>query len=189
MLDGVEDLSTALCRRDLMEPGDYDNPGQRATPTLGTTLGAEAIPLEHPSSGDPRRATREPTLGAERYWDRKTGPGPKVMAADTLEGDEVVNTAEEKLGCLENIMIDVPTGRVAYGVLSFGGFFGMGDKLFAIPWRALRMDPSNHRFILDVDKETLKNAPGFDKDHWPSMADEQWARDVHTYYHAHPYWD
>jgi hypothetical protein len=86
-------------------------------------------------------------------------------------------------------MIDVPTGRVAYAVLSFGGFLGMGDKLLAIPWRALRIDPPNHRFILDVDKEMLKRAPGFDKDQWPSMADEQWARDVHAYYHARPYWD
>jgi hypothetical protein len=111
------------------------------------------------------------------------------MAADTLEGDDLVNTAGHKLGELEHIMIDVPTGRVAYAVLSFGGFLGLGDKLFAIPWRALRIDPPNHRFILDVDKEMLEGAPGFDKDHWPSMADEQWAREVHTYYKTTPYWD
>ena len=114
---------------------------------------------------------------------------PKIMAADTLEGDDIVNTAGDKLGELEHIMIDVPSGRVAYAVLSFGGFLGLGDKLFAIPWLALRIDPPNHRFIFDVDKETLKNAPGFDKDHWPSMADEQWAKELHTYYKANPYWD
>ena len=117
------------------------------------------------------------------------GPGPFVMAAETLAGDSVVNRDGEDLGTLEHIMIDVRSGRVAYAVLSFGGFLGMGDKLFAIPWSALRIDPPNHRFILDVDKETLKNAPGFDKDHWPSMADEKWAREVHTYYKASPYWD
>ena len=82
-----------------------------------------------------------------------------------------------------------PSTANAYAVLSFGGFLGMGDKLFAIPWRALQIDPPNHRFILDVDKETLESAPGFDKDHWPSMADEQWAREIHTYYKANPYWD
>lgn len=168
-----------------METGKYDNP----TTTLGTTLGADGIPIERPLTGDPRRAPYDPLTGDGHYWDNKTGPGPKVMAADTLEGDEVVNTTDEKLGKLEHIMIDVPTGRVAYGVLSFGGFLGMGDKLFAIPWHALRVDPSNHRFVLDVDKETLKKAPGFDRDHWPSMADERWAREVHTYYHARPYWD
>jgi hypothetical protein len=169
----------------MMEPVNYDNP----TTTLGSTLGADGIPVERALTGDLRRAPHDPVAGDGHYWDDKAGPGPKVMASDTLEGDDVVNKADEKLGKLEHIMIDVPTGRVAYGVLSFGGFLGMGDKLFAIPWRALRMDPSNHRFILDVDKETLKKAPGFDKDHWPSMADEQWAREVHTYYHARPYWD
>jgi sporulation protein YlmC with PRC-barrel domain len=171
-----------------MEPGRYDNPDQSLTTTLGTSLGADAVPIEG-TSGDLRRASREPLLGEENYWDRKAGPGPKVMAADTLEGDDIVNAANEKLGKLEHIMIDVPTGRVAYAVLSFGGFLGMGDKLFAIPWRALRIDPPNQRFVLDVEKEMLKNAPGFDKDHWPSMADEEWAREVHTYYHARPYWD
>jgi sporulation protein YlmC with PRC-barrel domain len=172
-----------------MEPGRYDNPDQSQTTTVGTSLGADGIPIEGTASGDVRRASREPLLGEDNYWNRKTGPGPRVMAADTLEGDDIVNTANEKLGKLEHIMIDVPTGRVAYGVLSFGGFLGMGDKLFAIPWHALRIDPPNHRFILEVDKETLKNAPGFDKDQWPSMADEQWAREVHAYYHARPYWD
>ena len=171
-----------------MEPRKYDNPEQSLTTTLGTTLGADAIPLDTPASDDARRTVRESVPGEEQYGGR-SGPGPKIMAADTLEGDDIVNAAGDKLGELEHIMIDVPSGRVAYAVLSFGGFLGMGDKLFAIPWRALRIDPPNHRFILDVDKETLENAPGFDKDHWPSMADEQWAREIHTHYKANPYWD
>lgn len=169
-----------------MKPSNYENEIPAAT--LGT-VGDDGIPIERPSTQDPRRASRDGVVGEEHYWDSNAGPGPKVMAADTLEGDDVVNTTDDKLGKLEHIMIDVPTGRVAYGVLSFGGFLGMGEKLFAIPWQALRVDPVNDRFILDVDKEKLKNAPGFDKDHWPSMADEQWAREVHTYYHARPYWD
>ncbi len=117
------------------------------------------------------------------------GPEPRVMAAGTLEGDDVVNPAGEKLGTLDEIMLDVPTGRIAYAVLSSGGFLGIGDKLFAIPWRALTLDPDNESFILDVSKERLEQAPGFDKDHWPSMADETWAREVHTYYRARPYWE
>src|SRR3954466_7717689 len=98
--------------------------------------------------------------GMESYFDRE-GPGPRVMAADTLEGDKVVNRAGENLGEIKDIMIDVPSGRVAYAVLSFGGMLGMGDKLFAIPWQALQLDPPNHCFILDVDQDRLKNAPGF----------------------------
>jgi len=110
------------------------------------------------------------------------------MAADTLEGDTVVNRQGETLGEIKHIMIDVPRGRVAYAVLSFGGILGVGDKLFAIPWSALTLDAGNHNFILDVPEQRLKDAPGFDKDHWPAMADERWANQVHSYYNARPYW-
>jgi sporulation protein YlmC with PRC-barrel domain len=117
------------------------------------------------------------------------GPGPEIMAASTLEGDEVVNNVGEDLGHIEEIMVDVTTGRVAYAVLSFGGFLGMGNKLFAIPWSSLQLDAVNERFILNIDKESLENAPGFDKDHWPSMADRQWADEIHSYYKSRPYWE
>src|ERR1051325_3934046 len=89
----------------------------------------------------------------------------KVLAADTLTGDKVVNRQKEDLGTIEHLMIDVETGRVAYAVLSFGGFLGMGDKLFAIPWSALAIDTGGKQFILEVDKNLLESAPGFDKAH------------------------
>lgn len=110
------------------------------------------------------------------------------MAADTLEGDTVVNSQDEKLGEITDIMIDVQSGQVAYAVLSCGGFMGIGDKLFAIPWGALTLDADQKQFILDIDKERLKAAPGFDKDHWPSMADSRWANEVHDYYGQRKYW-
>lgn len=116
------------------------------------------------------------------------GPGPEVMSASTLEGDDVVNSAGENLGEIKEIMIDVPSGRVAYAVLSSGGLLGIGDKLFAIPWGALTLDTDRKCFILDVDAERLKAAPGFDKDHWPSMADPAWASEVHAYYGQRNYW-
>jgi sporulation protein YlmC with PRC-barrel domain len=122
-------------------------------------------------------------------WGHKTGPGPRIMAADTLEGDEVRNEAGESLGSIDHIMIDVPTGKVAYAVLSFGGFLGMGDKLFAVPWSALKLDTENKCFMLNASKEYLENAPGFDKDDWPTFADEKWARDVHSFYQSQPYWE
>ena len=114
----------------------------------------------------------------------------RVLAADTLTGDNVVNLQKEDLGKIEHLMIDVETGRVAYAVLSFGGFLGMGDKLFAIPWSALAVDKVEKRFVLNVDKELLKLAPGFDKDKdkWPNMADRKWGAGVYTYYGAKPYW-
>jgi sporulation protein YlmC with PRC-barrel domain len=110
------------------------------------------------------------------------GPGPALMGADTLLGNDVYNGANEKLGSIKEFMIDMAAGRISYAVLSYGGFLGMGDRLFAVPWRALKLDTVNHRFTLDASKEKLKNAPGFDKDHWPTMADKTWATDLHTFY-------
>jgi hypothetical protein len=111
------------------------------------------------------------------------------MDAGTLIGDAVVNASGEDLGKIEAIMLDVQSGRIAYAVLSFGGFLGMGTKLFALPWSALTLDASEKHFILNVAKERLKTAPGFDKDQWPSMADVRWATELHGYYKVAPYWD
>ena len=116
------------------------------------------------------------------------GPGPEIMAADSLDDEKVVNKMGEDLGTVRHIMLDVRRGRIAYAVLSFGGFLGMGDKMFAIPWAALQLDVDNKCFILDIDKEVLKQATGFDKDHWPAMADPNWAEQIHSYYTVPPYW-
>ncbi len=112
-----------------------------------------------------------------------------VMSASTLNGDSVVNSKGEDLGKIEEIMIHVPSGKIAYAVLSFGGFLGLGDKLFAIPWEALKLDEDNHRFVLDVDKEKMERAPGFDKDRWPDMADPTWSSEIYRYYgYQEPTW-
>ena len=123
---------------------------------------------------------------------KKTDPDKRyrrVLSASTLDGDNVRNTAGEDLGKVDEIMIDIPSGRVAYAVLSFGGVLGIGNKLFAVPWSILRVDEDDKCFIMDVDKRTLENAPGFDKDNWPDMADPKWGNHVHNYYGARPYWD
>lgn len=110
------------------------------------------------------------------------GPGPNLMGANTLTGDDVYNNNEEQLGEIKEIMLDMRSGKVAYAVLSFGGFLGVGEKLFAVPWNALTLDTVNKRFVLDVDKEKLESAPGFDKDNWPDMEDVSWEKEIHTYY-------
>jgi sporulation protein YlmC with PRC-barrel domain len=121
--------------------------------------------------------------------ENRSGPGPEVMAASSFEGETVVNSHGETVGEIEEVMLDVRSGRIAYAVMSVGGFLGIGEKYFAVPWRAFTMDTDNHHFILDVDKDRLNNAPGFDKDHWPSMADQSWATQVHSYYSTQPYWE
>jgi sporulation protein YlmC with PRC-barrel domain len=113
---------------------------------------------------------------------------PHVLSTSTLKGDKVRNSAGEDLGKIEEFMIDLETGRIAYAVLSFGGFLGVGNKLFAVPFQAMTLDADKHEFVLDVDKALLKNAPGFDKDHWPDMADRDWGSQVYKYYGIDPYW-
>jgi sporulation protein YlmC with PRC-barrel domain len=114
------------------------------------------------------------------------GPGPSLMGADTLMGNDVYNCQNEDLGDIKEIMLNVAAGRISYAVLSYGGLLGMGEKLFAVPWEALTLDTANKRFTLDVSKDRLANAPGFDKDKWPNMSDQTWAKDVHTYYGTKP---
>lgn len=116
------------------------------------------------------------------------GPGPYVMAASTLDGNTIRSREGEDIGSVKEIMLDVPSGRIAYVVMSSGGFLGIGDKLFAIPWGALTLDTDEKCFRLGVTAERIKNAPGFDKDHWPAMADAGWGASVHEYYNQRPYW-
>jgi len=115
---------------------------------------------------------------------RKTGkgPGPHLMGAHTLLGEDVYNGQDEKLGDIKEFMLDMNTGNVAYAVLSYGGVLGIGEKLFAVPWHALRLDTVNKRFGLDIDKDRLKTAPGFDKDDWPDMTDQSWASSIESFY-------
>jgi sporulation protein YlmC with PRC-barrel domain len=109
-------------------------------------------------------------------------PYRRVLSASTLVKDDVYNRMNEKVGSIQEIMIDVPTGRVAYSVLSVGGFLGMGDRLFAIPWQALTLDEDRKCFVMDVDKKRLENAPGFDKNNWPDTANPSWDRDIQVYW-------
>jgi sporulation protein YlmC with PRC-barrel domain len=111
---------------------------------------------------------------------------PYVMGANTLIGNDVYDHHDQGLGEIKEIMLGMRDGKVAYAVLSFGGFLGMGEKLFAVPWAALTLDTQNKRFVLEVDKDRLKNAPGFDKDNWPNMADESWTKTIDSYYGITP---
>ena len=137
--------------------------------------------LDHQSSG-PRAAI----IGNSEL--NSSGPGPVIMAADTLVGNLVLGPSGDKLGKIDHIMLDVPRGQIAYAVLSFGGFLGVGTKLFAVPWSALTLDTVRKSFVLGIDKKRLEAAPGFDQNHWPSMADPQWATSIHEYYGTPPYW-
>lgn len=110
------------------------------------------------------------------------GPGPRLMGADTLIGNDVYNQNGEDLGDIKEIMLDMSTGKVSYAVLSFGGFLGMGERLFAVPWDLLKLDTVNKRFVLNVNKDRLESAPGFDKDDWPDMVNQSWRDKINAFY-------
>jgi sporulation protein YlmC with PRC-barrel domain len=110
------------------------------------------------------------------------GPHADVMAASTLDDTRVISADGEHVGKISDIMLDVQSGRVAYVVLAEGGFLGIYCTLHAIPWSALMLDADEKCFFVDMTAEEIRNEPGFDKDHWPSMADAQWGATVHQYY-------
>ena len=107
--------------------------------------------------------------------------------ASKVIGSSVVNDAGDTVGRVDDVII-AEEGKAPFVVLAVGGFLGIGDKLFAVPWNALTLDADRKCFVLDATKESFERAPGFDKDHWPSMADQQWAGEVHDFYGVRPYW-
>jgi sporulation protein YlmC with PRC-barrel domain len=112
----------------------------------------------------------------------------RIVSAGSMSGDSVRNLSGDDLGKVQEIMLDVNEGSIAYAVLSFGGFLGMGDKLFAVPWKAMTLVQDEEYFLLDVDKAVLEDAPGFDKDSWPDFSDSNWGQGIHDHYGTAPYW-
>jgi sporulation protein YlmC with PRC-barrel domain len=111
----------------------------------------------------------------------KATAGMPVIRANQIAGMKVVNASGEDLGKIEDVVVDIGTGHVRYAAISFGGFLGVGDKLFAIPFKALKLrhnaGDKTHHFELNVTKETLERAQGFDKKNWPDFADPRYGEE------------
>jgi sporulation protein YlmC with PRC-barrel domain len=130
--------------------------------------------------------------GVQPYWITE-GEGSAqaklhIEKASDIIGRSVQNNQGEELGTIKDLVIDPDRYRVSYSVLTFGGFLGLGDKLFAIPNGALQMLNSEDYAVLTMDKGRLKDAPGFDKDNWPNLADETVATGIYEFYGEKPYW-
>jgi sporulation protein YlmC with PRC-barrel domain len=111
----------------------------------------------------------------------------RLISADKVQGTPVSNPAGERIGSIENIMIDKPTGRVAYAVMSFGGILGIGKNRYPLPWNLLEYDTELDSYVVDLNPDMLKGAPVYD-DHATNWADETWARRIYDYYKVPPYW-
>jgi sporulation protein YlmC with PRC-barrel domain len=115
----------------------------------------------------------------------------KLFSTENITGCSVTNTAGEDLGKIEDLVVDAAQGCISLAVLSFGGgFLGLGERFFPIPWRALQPSAEANTFILDLDPEVLKTAPSFDKpdkNRW-AMVDYEYLVRVYRYYDYPPYW-
>jgi sporulation protein YlmC with PRC-barrel domain len=100
----------------------------------------------------------------------------RYLTATSIMSDKVLNKAGEKLGSVKDIMIDITTGQIEYVVIEFGGFLGIGEKFFAIPFRLLAVDTVEEALVLNQSKDDLEKAPGFDKDHWPKTNSHEFDR-------------
>jgi sporulation protein YlmC with PRC-barrel domain len=125
----------------------------------------------------------------ENHMTQLQGFSSSPQKATAVIGTDIVNAKGDNLGEVKDVVIDPSTGRVAYAVVAFGGFLSMGEKLFAVPFNALNYNDDKNEYVLNMSKERLEKAPGFDADHWPMMDDEKWNRDVYAYYQTTPYWE
>jgi sporulation protein YlmC with PRC-barrel domain len=115
-------------------------------------------------------------------------PATNIVKSTEAIGMDVHNTQNDNLGDINDLVIDVNRAQVVYTVLGFGGVLGVGEKLFAVPWQSLKLDRADKKFVLNVDKDKLKNAPGFDRDKWPDMTDTNWSQNIYAFYGAQPDW-
>jgi hypothetical protein len=121
--------------------------------------------------------------------DDTTNPSGHLIAAHQVQGTTVYNTELEKLGSVDDIMIDKASGRIAYAVLTFGGFLGIGDQFYPLPWEKLSYNTEMGGYIVDIDRATLEGAPSYADKAAASWDDASWGRDVYAHYGVHPYWD
>jgi sporulation protein YlmC with PRC-barrel domain len=113
---------------------------------------------------------------------------PRVISTSSLARERVMNENGDDLGKIEDIMVDIETGRIAFAVMATGGMLGREARLYAVPWEALKLSLHDKKFILNVSKETLENAPSFHRNNWPDLTNLGWLRQVYSFYGYEPYW-
>jgi len=107
-----------------------------------------------------------------------------IISSDRVTGTTVYNPGGEKLGSVEKVMLDKHSGKVAYALMSFGGFLGIGEKYHPLPWSSLKYDTAKEGYVVNLDKRTLEGAPTVDTYEGTYWADDAWNRKVHDYYKA-----
>jgi sporulation protein YlmC with PRC-barrel domain len=121
--------------------------------------------------------------------DLETRETSDLISSEKVEGTAVMNRQGEKLGSIESVMIEKRSGRVAYAVMSFGGFLGIGDQHHPVPWSSLTYDTNAGGYVIDADRARLQGAPVYKSSETPNWSDRQWGQRVHQYYGVRPYWE
>jgi hypothetical protein len=113
----------------------------------------------------------------------------RLIAADKVNGSAVYNRAGERLGTVYDVMIDKISGKVAYAVMSFGGFLGIGERYHPLPWSVLTYDTNMGGYVVDLDRARLEGAPSYAANENIDWNDRVWGQRVSDYYGTRPYWD
>lgn len=106
----------------------------------------------------------------------------RIISSSTITGQNVYNMEDENIGDIKDLMINLNNSKVEYAVISFGGFMGIGNKLFAMPLKVFQFSDNDDTIRLDISKEKLENAPSFDKDNWPKTSDNDFIDSVNNHY-------
>jgi sporulation protein YlmC with PRC-barrel domain len=111
-----------------------------------------------------------------------------LIAADKVSGTNVYNRAGENVGTIDDVMIDKRSGKVAYAVMSFGGFLGMGENYHPVPWSQLHYDTNQGGYLVNLSRAQLEGAPTYAPGTDPGWGNRDYETRLHKYYNADPYW-
>lgn len=150
-------------------------PTALALTVFSTFLAAPAVAQTATTTAE---RTGSPTPAAERAarQHQQMYRGSKIIGANLRD------TKDKKIGEIKDLMLDSARGEIAYAVVSFDGVTGSGRKYHAIPWQVLQPAEGGRYYVLNADRETLSQAPGFDRKNWPDMADQKWSADIDRYW-------
>lgn len=112
----------------------------------------------------------------------------RLISSNSVEGTDVFNPEGDKLGTVDCVMIDKQKGNVAYAVMSFGGFLGMGEKRHPLPWQSLSYDTGKDAYVVRLSKEQLKTGPNLNAGDYGRLGDREYDESVYAHYRANPYW-
>jgi PRC-barrel domain len=157
-------------------------------PSLRDTLTTE--PMRETVRTEPVRATAWTGTGGQTSGqaDPRVRETTHLIASDKVEGTKVRNNVGDTVGTIERVMIDKRSGKVAYAVMSFGGFLGMGQDYLPLPWHLLRYSEDLDAYELNVTADQLRGAPRYTGTWDDDIVDRGWERNIHSYYGVDPYW-